>query len=228
MREALAPRFGESAPPRRHHEPTPVAHDLYMKGRYAQARLIGGSIDQAIGFFEQAVAADPHYAKAHAGLADAWTLLAFWGVVRPHDAIPKAKAAAKKALELDPAIPEAHISRGVIQCSYDWNWEEGRRTLERAMEFDSDLALVHHAYANQVLLPRRRIDDAIQLQRKAIALDPFPPRPQATLTLLLGLAGRIEEAERQHAATLTTNPHFFFSHGTMALAYGEWQIRRGA
>jgi hypothetical protein len=82
VRDALAPHFGGAMSRTRQHEPAPLAHELYLRGRYAQSQLIGGSIQQAVGFFEQAIAADPRYARAYSGLADAWTLLAFWGVVR--------------------------------------------------------------------------------------------------------------------------------------------------
>ena len=221
VRDALVPHLGAAVSRTRHHEPAPLAHELYLRGRYAQSQLIGGSIQQAVGFFEQAIAADPQYARAYSGLADAWTLLAFWGVVRPHDAIPKARAAAARAVELNPSIPESHISLGSIQCCYDWDWEAGARSLRTALEIDPDLSIAHHAWANLVHLPRGQLSDAIAAQQRAIALDPMLPRPQATLTFLLGLAGRISEAERQHANTLAINPNFFFSNGVMALAYAS-------
>jgi adenylate cyclase len=219
VREALAPHFGGAAPLPRQYEPEPAAHDLYLKGRYAQARLIGGDVPQAIGFFERSIAADPRYARAHSGLADAWFLLAFWGIVSPHDAIPKAKAAAQRALELDDQLAEAHASLGAIQCSYEWNWDEGQRSIERALELDPDSPIVNHTYVNQVLVPRLRVDEAINILRKTISLDPYLPHPQTSLTFLLGVARRLEEAEQQHAATVATNPHYFFAHSVMSFAY---------
>jgi adenylate cyclase len=220
VREALAPHFGSApAQPRaKRHEPSLEAHELYLKGRYAQARLVGGSVEQAVGFFEQAIAADPHYARAHSGLADAWFFLAFWGVVHPGEAIPKAKAAAQKALELDDHLPDAHASLGVIQCGHDWDWAAGRRSIERAMELDPDSPLVHQLYAQLVLIPQGRLSEAIAALRQTIRLDPFLPNPQATLTFLLGTLGRIDEAVKQHSVNIATNPTYFFAHGTMALA----------
>jgi serine/threonine-protein kinase len=220
VRKALAPHFGGGQATRpRHYEASPDAHDSYLKGRYAQARLVGGNVEQAIGFFEQAITADDNYAAAYAGLADAWYLLAFHGVVEPHAALPKAKAAAARALELDEGLPEARAALGSVQCAYEWNWEEGRRNIERALELDPDSALINQAYASQVLASEARLEEAIALFRKVTALDPFLPGPQATLTFLWGAAGRVDEAEKQHRITLATNPNYFFSHGMMAWAY---------
>jgi Tfp pilus assembly protein PilF len=220
VRGALAPHFGgAAAPPARHYEPNPVAHDLYLKGRYAQARLIGGSVEQAIGFFDQAIAADPNYAGAYAGLADAWYLLAFYSVIQPHEALPKAKAAAQHALAINDALPEARASLGVIQCAYDWNWDPGRRNIERALELDPDSPVINQTYANLVLGTQARLEEAIALLRKITLMDPFLPQPQASLTFLLGVAGRVGEAEKQHHITPATNPNYFFSHRMMGLVY---------
>jgi serine/threonine-protein kinase len=223
VREALAPFFDATAEKQRtaskHHRPNSNAHDLYLKGRYAQARRIGGSVTDGLQLFEEAIAADPEFARAYSGLADAWFLLAFWGVVPPDTAMPKAKAAALKALELDDCLPEAHASLGVIQTSFEWQWESGKRSILRALELDPDYAPAYQALAAQVLLPAGEIERAIEIQRKAIALDPLSPSPQGTLTFLLGLSGRIEEAIAHHKSTLATNPGYFFSHSSMAIAY---------
>jgi TolB-like protein/Tfp pilus assembly protein PilF len=221
VRAALAPHFGvaPAAARAQRHEPSIEAHELYLKGRYAQAQLVGGNVAQSVGLFEQAIAADPSYARAYAGLADAWFYLAFWGSVRPHDAIPKAKEAAQKSLALDENLPEAHASLGSIQGCYEWNWPEARRSLDRALQLDPDFANGWVAYVNQVLLPNGQVDEALAALRKAIKLDPFSPYPQACVTFLLGIQGKIDEAVEQHTATLTTNPNYFFAHGTMAHAF---------
>jgi adenylate cyclase len=228
VRAALAPYFeGRSSRPvtaivtPKHHKPNPQAHELYMRGRYAQARMIHGSIQQGIQLFEEAIAADPLYARAYAGLADAWFLLAFWGVVPPHFAMPKAKAAALKALELDDHLPEAHASLGVIQTSYEWDWSKGEQSLRRALELDPDLINGIQAFASQVHLPAGRLAEAIELQKQVIALDPLAPNPQATLTFMLGTNGQLDEAVAQHEIAMATNPMYFFAHGTMALAYSS-------
>jgi serine/threonine-protein kinase len=219
VRDLLAPHFAGTPSRAKQYEPEPLAHDLYLKGHYAQARLLGGDVPRAIGFFEQSIAADPGYARAHSGLADAWFLLAYWGVVRPHDALPKARAAAQRALELDDWLAEAHASLGAIQCSYEWKWDEGRRSIERALELDLDSAIVNHTYVLQVLVPTLRIDEGIATLRKTVLLDPYMPFPQASLTYLLGIQQRLAEAEQQHAATIATNPHYFLSYSLMAQAY---------
>jgi len=185
VREALAPHFGVATPPRgRRYEPRLEAHELYLKGRYAQARLVGGNVPQAVSLFEQAIAADPNYAQAYAGLADAWFFLAFWGIVHPHEAIPKAKSAAQKALELDDELPEAHVSLGWIQGCYDWDWRGAQRSVERALELDPDFANGYVAYASQVHVPKGQVAEALAALRKAIKLDPLSPYPQACVTLL--------------------------------------------
>jgi serine/threonine-protein kinase len=180
---------------------------------------MNGNIGQAISFFEEAIATDPLDARAWAGLADAWFLLAFWGAVPPHTAMPKAREAALRALELDDLLPEAHASLGAIQIGYEWQREAGERSFRRALDLDPDYGPGCQALAGQVLFPAGRIEEAIEMQRRAIALDPLAPNPQATLTFFLGLTGRIDEAIAQHRATLATNPAYFFAHSTMAVAY---------
>jgi serine/threonine-protein kinase len=223
VRDALAPLFGGAAAEEhltpKQYRPNSRAHDLYLRGRYAQARRIRGSVSEGLHFFEEAIAADSEYARAYSGLADAWFLLAFWGVVPPHTAMPKAKAAALKALELDGRLPEAHASLGVIQTSYEWQREAGKRSILRALELDPDYAPAYQALAAQVLLPSGEIERAIEIQRKAISLDSLSPSPQGTLTFFLGLSGRISEAISHHESALSTNPSYFFFHSSMAIAY---------
>src|SRR5262249_22561217 len=146
-------------------------------------------------------------------------LLAFIGMVRPHEAVPQAKAAAQRALELDDRLPEAQISLGVIHGSYDWNWPAGQRSFERAIELDADFPTGHTGLANFVQIPQGRLTEACADLRKALALDPFLPSPRAELSWLLGLLGRPDDAIRNHSETMAMHPNFAFASEMMALAY---------
>jgi adenylate cyclase len=213
---ALLPHF--SPQPSKRREPSVQAHDLYLRGRFAQNQILEGSTERAVIFFEQAIAADPLYARAYAGLADFWFSLALWGVARPHDVIPKSKAAALRALELDDQLAEAHVVLGLILCSYDFEWEQGRRSIETALRLDENLAAGYEAMAIYVLVPLGRLTDAIAVLKKASALDPFRHIPQFALTACYTLLSDFDAAERQYKALPDPSPYASL---VMAAAYEE-------
>jgi serine/threonine-protein kinase len=128
----------------------PVAHDLYLKGRYAWNQRgtvgpMGGpvALEQAIGYFNQAIALDSNYAQAWAGLADAYSMLPAFGTTPPATAFPLAKVAALKALALDSTLAEAHTSLGIISVFYDWDWPKAAQEFDRALALDSTEVQTH-------------------------------------------------------------------------------------
>jgi eukaryotic-like serine/threonine-protein kinase len=185
------------------------AYDLYLKGRYFWNLRGSGppALRRAIGFFEQALALDSAFARAWAGLADAYSLLPGFGDAPPGTAFPAAKDAALRALRLDNALAEAHTSLGIINVFYDWNWAAAQREFERAVALDSTDARTHLFYAwyyNGVA----RYEDALRELGTAQRLDPTSLVINARLGTQLYYLHRYDEAAavlRQALALDSTN-----------------------
>src|SRR5213083_1922682 len=141
-------------------EPTvnPEAYELYLKGRFFWNKRTGDDLKKSIDYFQQAIAADPNYALAYAGVADAYVLLPSYTAGTPRDCYPKAKAAAKKALELDDTLAEAHTSLAMSLCLYDFDLSQAAREFQRAIELNPNYATAHHWYGNITLAALGRFD----------------------------------------------------------------------
>jgi eukaryotic-like serine/threonine-protein kinase len=136
------------APPRR---VDPVAHQLYLRGRYQWNRRTDAGIRLAIEYFQRAVARDSLYALAHSGLADAWAEAGLYGFLRPQEARVRAHAEALRAVELDPDLAEGHVSLGHVLHNFDWNWEGADREYRRAIELSPSNALAHSWHAHLLM-----------------------------------------------------------------------------
>jgi len=149
----------------------PKAYDLYLKGRYYWARLSTGGFQQSIEAFQNAIAIDPDYAPSHAGLANAYSLAGYFGVLSPREAFPLSIMEANAALELDPASSEALVALGMACLIYDWNWDCARDNLELALELSPNFSMAHWAYAEYLMImdPSAALGSALQ----ALALDPL-------------------------------------------------------
>jgi serine/threonine-protein kinase len=169
------------------------AYHLYLKGRYCWAQR-GLALQQAVECFGQALALDPNYALAHAGLADACTLLAEYGMVPPNVILPKVRAAIQRALELAPDLAEAHCALGELKFVFDWDWPEASRYLRRAIELNPRYVAAHYRLALYLSLVEGAFEEALVHARRAVELDPLAPLPVAQLGEVLIAAGRCEEA----------------------------------
>ena len=148
------------------------AYDLYLKGLYFwNERNISG-FQQAIAYFQQAIAKDPNYAPAYAGLANSYTLLPGYTLAPASKYIPKARAAALRALEIDNDLPEAHVALALILENYDWDWDAAEKEYRRAIELNPNYATAHQWYA-ELLMWRGRFDEALRESEYARRLDPF-------------------------------------------------------
>ena len=153
---------------------TAETYTLYLRGRFeALKRSVPGLI-AGIGYFEQAIERDPGYAPAHAGLAECWLLRGFeeFGDLAPLEAMPRGKAAARRALELDPDLAEGHGWSGVASLLFDWDWKAAEASFRRAVELRPDYSLAHVWYA-VFLMARGRHDEAIARSEHAAELDPL-------------------------------------------------------
>jgi len=174
----------------------------------------------ALAYFNQAIEEDPKYAQAQSGLADTYSLLGDWqyAVMTPKEALPKAKAAAIKALELDGALGEAHNSLAFCLDGFDWDFDSAGKEFQRAIELNPGYATAHHWYAWHLSL-LGKYDEAVAEMRKAQDLDPLSLIINADFAELLVLAHSYDESIRQSRKTIEMEPNFALAHNQLAQAY---------
>ena len=195
-----------------------TAYELYLKGRSLWSKRGGENLRQAIGFYEQAIARDPKYALAYAGLAEAYVLLPAYTTTAPQDAYPTAKAAALKALQLDEKLAEAHTALGLLLCFGDLDMAGSISEFQRAIALNPNYATAHHWYGNGPLLALGRFEEAIAEGKRAIELDPLSPIINADLGQNLYIARRYDEAIAQLRKTLEIDPTFYYAHYNLGIA----------
>src|ERR1700735_1507253 len=198
----------------------PQAYESYLKGRYFWNKRTADGLKVAQAYFDQAIEEDPNYAEAYSGLADTYALLGDWqyAVMTPREALPKAKAAAIKALELDDSLGEAHNSLAFCLDGFDWDLDAGGKEFQRAIELSPSYATAHHWYAWHLSL-LGQYDEAIAEMKKAENLDPLSLIINADLAELLVLAHSTDESIEQSRKTIAMDPNFALAHNQLAQAY---------
>ncbi len=198
----------------------PQAYESFLKGRYFWNKRTADGLKVALAYFNQAIEEDPKYAQAYSGLADTYALLGDWqyAVMTPREALPKAKAAAVKALELDSALGEAHNSLAFCLDGFDWDFSSAGKEFRRAIELHPGYATAHHWYAWHLSL-LGRYEEAIAEMRKAENLDPLSLIINADLAELLVLAHSYDESIKQSRKTIEMDPSFALAHNQLAQAY---------
>lgn len=194
------------------------AYELYHKGRSLWEKRTGDNIPKAIAFFEQAIARDPNYALAYAGLASAHILSPYYTHTDRRQEGAKAKEAALKALSLDPNLAEAHSALGKILFWTELNITGAVREYERALELKPNDAGTRHWYGNDTLAALGRFEEAIAEGRRAVELDPLSPIINTDLATTFLYARRYDEAAAQLRKTLEIDPTFFFAHFNLGIA----------
>jgi TolB-like protein/DNA-binding winged helix-turn-helix (wHTH) protein/Flp pilus assembly protein TadD len=198
----------------------PAAYEAYLQGRYFWNKRTADSLKAALAHFNDAIGQDPSYAQAYSGLADTYALLGDWeyAVMPPREALPKAKAAAVKALELDGRLGEAHNSLAFCLDVYGWDFDQAGKEFQRAIELNPGYATAHHWYAWHLALTRRN-EDALAEMRKAASLDPLSLIIKADAAELLLIARDYEESMQQSRKTLEMDPSFALGHHQLGQAY---------
>ena len=198
----------------------PEAYEDYLKGKYFWNKRTGDGLRRAIDYFDQAIAKDPTYAPAYSGLADSYALAGDWqfGVMTTKEAMPRAKAAAMKALELDNSLGEAHTSLAFCLEGFDWDWEAADREFRRAIELNPGYATAHHWYAWHLSLLGENAQ-ALAEMRKAENLDPLSLIINADLAELQLIAHAPDESIEQSRKTIDMDPSFAFAHNQLGQAY---------
>jgi TolB-like protein/DNA-binding winged helix-turn-helix (wHTH) protein/Flp pilus assembly protein TadD len=195
------------------------AHEAYLKGRYFWNKRTADGLGKAIDYFNEAIERSPNYAEAYAGLADSYALAGDWkyGLLAPNDAYPKAKAAATKAITLDGALGEAHISLALCLDNFEWDSESGGREFTRGIELSPGYAIGHEWYGWH-LAALGRHDEAVAEVEKAATLDPLSPSIGADVAEELLVAGRFDEAIKQSRDTIIFDPYFGPAHYVLGAA----------
>jgi TolB-like protein len=197
------------------------AFNQYLIGRAFWNKQTETGFRAAITHFENSLKEDPTYAKAYFGISDCYRKLEFWGLMRPLDALPRAKEAAKKALEMDSSLIEAKVPLAAITAVNEWKWTEADSMFQSILSFHPDYAPAHQAYAMMCLVPMRRFDEAIDHIQIARQLDPLALLINAHVGGAFYLAGRYDEAIEQLQNTLELEPNYHLAHMGLAVALGE-------
>jgi len=205
------------------------AYEFYLLGRYHWNRFTQEDLEKSIAHFQAAIAEDPNYAPAYAGLADVYLTLALGhgtGAARPVDVLPKAREAVSRALEMDEELADAHLVLGMIKHTFDYDYLTAESELRRAIELKPSNAQAHTRYA-LLLSDLGRHDEAIRAGRRAQLLDPLAPIVTTDLSLILARARRYDEAVVEARRVIARAPELWLGHESMGYAlmlrgdYGE-------
>jgi eukaryotic-like serine/threonine-protein kinase len=197
---------------------SPEAYHFYLKGRFYWNKRTPDDFQKSIEFFQKAIEKDPNYALAYSGLADAYTLLTVYTNHPPRELMPKAKAAALKALELDDNLAEAHASLGQIVIYYDYDLATAEKEYYRALELNPNYAPAHQWLAEH-LVTMKRFEEATAEIKRALELDPLSVIMNRIYADILVDMRRFDEAIEQYRKTLEFDPNFHTSQYFLGRAY---------
>jgi serine/threonine protein kinase/tetratricopeptide (TPR) repeat protein len=189
------------------HPQSLAAYDLYLLGRHHWYKRTQAEMQRALELFQQAAEADPSYAPAYSGIADASALLASWQFASPQTMYPKAVAAARRAIELDPSSADAHASLGFINLNWEWDWDGATRELRRAIEINPNHETAHR-WLSAFFAGIGKDEEAVPIAQRAIDLDPISVLPRMNLGIVHLLAGRHAEAAAEFRRVVETDPEF--------------------
>ena len=191
------------------------AYDLYLLGRHHWYKRTEASMRRALELFDQAISADPAYAPAYSGIADASALLASWQFASAEENYPRAAAAARRALALDPASADAHASLGFVKLNWEWDWEGALHELRRAIELNASHETAHR-WLSAFLAGIGQRDEALRIAHRAAELDPISVLPRMNLGIVHLLAWRYEDAEVEFRNVIQKDPTFARAYGFLA------------
>lgn len=201
------------------HAPDPEAEKLYLRGRAQWNKRHPEAVRQAIALFHEAVEVDPMHAGSYAGLADAYLMLGFLQVIPPRDVIPKAKAAARRAIELAPHLAEPHASLGYIAALFDWDWPAAQRGLQEAMRLNPEYAWAPHWYG--LVAASKSPDEALPHVTRARDLDPLSPIIHTAIGIVHHYRRDYPAALRSYTQLLDSEAAFAPAHYYIGLTYEQ-------
>jgi DNA-binding SARP family transcriptional activator/Flp pilus assembly protein TadD len=201
----------------------PEAYRLYLKGRFHWNKRTAEGLTRGIDYFESSIERDPSYALAYSGLADCYNLLSLYSVLPPTETMPKAKAAAHQALEIDPALAEAHTSLAYTYLYYDWNWTAAEQEFQRALAINPNYATAHHWY-HECLTAMGRFDEQMAEILLAQELDPLSLIINTDVAWGLYYGRVYDEAIDQLHRTLELDANFAVAHLMLGFAYAQKRL----
>ncbi len=201
------------------HAISPEAHEDYLKGRFFWNKRTEEGFRKSIEFFQAAIARDPNYAEAYAGLADAYLLLGGYGVEPQKDTLPKAKQSALHAVQIDDTLAEPYTSLGLIYEN-EWRWADAEKSYRRAIELNPNYSVAHHWYGSGYLaaIPSKT-EEMLSELRKAHELDPLSPMITTDLAGYLCFTRHFDEGMKMFQEVLKLDPDFDQAHNYLSLAY---------
>ena len=203
----------------KHYTENPEAYQSYLKGRYYWNKRTREGHKKALLYFQEAIERDPNYALAYAGLADAYSFGGGLGLP-PKETMPKAKAAAMKALEMDDTLAEAHAALGWIKLRYDFDWSGAEREFKRAIEVNPNYATTYNWYSVELAL-MGRFDEAIAEAKRAQELEPLSMIINAVVGLPFYFSHQYDRAIAQYRKAIEMDPNFAGAHSWLGLAYEQ-------
>jgi serine/threonine protein kinase/tetratricopeptide (TPR) repeat protein len=202
------------------HTESPEAYQAYLKGRYYWNKRTEEGLKKSTQYFQQAVEIDPAYAPAYAGLADSYALpgIAEYGLLPPREAMPRARAAAQRALEIDDTLAEAQTTLAHVRAFYDWDWPSAEQEFKQAIRLDPNYPFAHHWYA-LYLAAMGRHAEAIAEEARAQEIDPLSLIISKNVGTILYYAGQLDQSIEQYRKALDLDPNFARTHIYLGLAY---------
>jgi TolB-like protein/Tfp pilus assembly protein PilF len=195
-----------------------TAYELYHKGRSLWGKRTGDNIPKAIAFYDQAIARDPNYALAYAGLSSAYILAPFYADTDRRESYAKAKEAALKALRLDPNLAEGHLALGKVLFFGEIDLAGAMREYKRAIELKPNDADAHHWFGNDTLCALEQFEEAIVEGRRSVELDPLSVVINADLGVTFFYSRRYDESAKHLRKTLELDPTSFYPHYNLGIA----------
>ena len=195
------------------------AYQLYLRVRFFWNKRSRDGFERGAAYFRQAVEQDPAYALAYAGLADSHIGMTFYHYAAPQSAMPLARAAALRALEIDDSLAAAHASLAHVKTNYEWDWAEAERLWRKAIALEPGYATAHQWFGVHYLAPMGRLEEAIAETRRARQLDPLSPVFNAFVGAALFFARRHDEAIDECRKTIDLHPEFGVAHWYLGRAY---------
>lgn len=217
QKEKLTKRFTENR----------EAYEFYLKGRHAWGRRGNEDLKRGVEYFRQAIAKDPEYSLAYAGIADCLLLLGLFGADSPREIMPQAKAAAMKAIELDESLAEAYASLGQIEFIYDWDWKAAEGDFQQAERLSPTYPTAHQ-WHGEFLVSMGLFDQGLAELKRARELDPLSLIINTNLGLTYYWARRYDLAIGQLGRALELEPNFFRAHLHLGMAYERKSMYREA
>jgi tetratricopeptide (TPR) repeat protein len=196
----------------------PEAYELYLKGRFFWNKRTAADLRRSIDYFNQAIAKDPNYALAYAGLAQAWKLLPAFNGGAPQDCFPQAESAAKKALALDDTLSDAHAALASLKGVNGFDYAGAITEYERAIQLNPNDATAHQWFANDTLANIGQTEREVAVMKRAVELDPLSLIINSNLGWAYIHAGRLDDAVAQLRKTVEMDGSFYYARYGLALA----------